>query len=41
MIGKGAKATKMTAALRGLARKVNSRTLWSFTVSGLRLMSAH
>ena len=41
VVGKGAQATGMAAALRGLSSKDDSRTWGSFTRSGLRLESVH
>ena len=41
MVGNSAQATGMTAALRGLSSKADSRTWGSFTRSGLRLESVH
>ncbi len=41
MVGKGAQATGMTAALGRLSGKADSRTWESFTRSGLKPESAH
>lgn len=38
---KGEQETKVTAALRGMSSKLNSRTWENFTRSELRLVSAH